>query len=171
MRRGELPAPDDDVLADRYETAEAALGAAGLPGTRSPTGPRTDARPLPAQPGLLAGGDWWGVGPGAHSHVGGVRWWNVLHPARWTTMLEEGRSPAAGREQPDSDGARLERVMLAVRLREGLALDTLDEGARAIATQFADDGLVEREPLSDGRVVLTVRGRLLADRVTLALAG
>ena len=86
-------------------------------------------------------------------------------------MLEEGRSPAAGREQPDRDGARLERVMLAVRLREGLALDTLDESARAAAAQFADDGLVERGPLSDGRVVLTVRGRLLADRVTLALAG
>ena len=131
---------------------------------------RTDADRCHHNMGYWAGGDWWGAGPGAHSHVGGVRWWNALHPSRWTTMLEEGRSPAAGREQPDSDGARLERVMLAVRLREGLSLDTLDEGARATAAQFADDGLVEHEPLSEGRVVLTVRGRLLADRVTLALA-
>jgi oxygen-independent coproporphyrinogen-3 oxidase len=171
VRRGELPAPDDDVLADRYETTEAVLGAAGLHWYEVANWARTDADRCRHNMGYWAGGDWWGVGPGAHSHVGGVRWWNVLHPARWTTMLEEGRSPAAGREQPDRDGARLERVMLAVRLKEGLSLGALDESARATARQFADDGLVEPGPLDDGRVVLTVRGRLLADRVTLALAG
>jgi putative oxygen-independent coproporphyrinogen III oxidase len=171
VRRGELPAPDDDVLADRYETTEAVLSAAGLGWYEVANWTRTDADRCHHNIGYWAGGDWWGVGPGAHSHVGGVRWWNTLHPTRWTAMLEEGRSPAAGREQPDEDGVRLERVMLAVRLREGLALDGLGPEAAVVATQFADDGLVEREPLARGRVVLTVRGRLLADRVTLALAG
>jgi putative oxygen-independent coproporphyrinogen III oxidase len=171
VRRGELPAPDDDVLADRYETTEAVLDAAGLHWYEVANWTRTDADRCHHNLGYWAGGDWWGVGPGAHSHVGGVRWWNALHPARWTAALVEGRSPAAGREQLDADGARLERVMLAVRLREGLALDTLDPAAAATAAQFADDGLVEPRPLTEGRVVLTVRGRLLADRVTLALAG
>jgi putative oxygen-independent coproporphyrinogen III oxidase len=172
VRRGELPAPDDDVLADRYETTEAVLSAAGLGWYEVANWTRTDADRCHHNMGYWAGGDWWGVGPGAHSHVGGVRWWNVLHPARWTAALAEGRSPAAGRERPDREAARLERVMLAVRLRDGLALDGLDAAARAAAAQLAVDGLVERAPLQDERrVVLTVRGRLLADRVTLALAG
>ena len=97
-----------------------------------------------------------------------MRWWNVLHPARWMALLAEGASPAAGREQPDDDAARLEHVMLAVRLRDGLELDGDD---RATAAQLAADGLLEPEPLAAGRAVLTLRGRLLADRVTLALAG
>jgi oxygen-independent coproporphyrinogen-3 oxidase len=84
--------------------------------------------------------------------------------------LAEGRSPAAGREEPDADAARLEHVMLAVRLKEGLALDALGDGAHHTAAQLAADGLLEDAPLRDGRAVLTLRGRLLADRVTLALA-
>ena len=171
VRRGELPAPDDDVLADRYETTETLLSSAGLHWYEVANWTRTDADRCHHNIDYWAGGDWWGVGPGAHSHVGGVRWWNALHPARWTAALAEGRSPAVGREQPDADAARLERVMLAVRLREGLALEGLGAGARAVAEQFAEDGLVERGPLAEGRVVLTVRGRLLADRVTLALVG
>jgi putative oxygen-independent coproporphyrinogen III oxidase len=171
VRRGELPAPDDDVLAERYETTERLLSAAGLHWYEVANYARTDADRCHHNMGYWAGGDWWGVGPGAHSHVGGVRWWNVLHPTRWMAPLDEGRSPAAGREVPGTDAARLEHVMLAVRLRDGLALDALDDAARLTAAQLADDGLVEHEPLAAGRAVLTLRGRLLADRVTLALAG
>jgi oxygen-independent coproporphyrinogen-3 oxidase len=173
VRRGELPAPDDDVLAERYETAEQLLGAAGLGWYEVSNWARTDADRCRHNLGYWAGGDWWGAGPGAHSHVGGVRWWNVLHPSRWMAALAEGRSPAAGREQPDADAARLEHVMLAVRLKEGLQLDdTLDGSARVAAAQLAADGLLQAEPLRrDGRAVLTLRGRLLADHVTLALAG
>jgi oxygen-independent coproporphyrinogen-3 oxidase len=87
-------------------------------------------------------------------------------------LLAEGRSPAAGREVPDADAARLEHVMLAVRLRDGLPLASLNGRAHAAAAQLAADGLLEPGPLQrDGRAVLTLRGRLLADRVTLALAG
>jgi putative oxygen-independent coproporphyrinogen III oxidase len=171
VRRGELPMPDDDVLAERYETTERILGAAGLGWYEVSNWAHTDADRCRHNLGYWGGGDWWGVGPGAHSHVGGVRWWNVLHPSRWMAALDEGRSPAAGREQPDPDAARLEHVMLAVRLKEGLALDGLD-GARGAAAQLAADGLLEPEALErEGRAVLTLRGRLLADRVTLALAG
>jgi len=167
VRRGELAEPDDDVLAERYETTEALMSAAGLRWYEVANWARTDADRCRHNMGYWAGGDWWGVGPGAHSHVGGVRWWNALHPSRWMETLARGESPAAGRETPDADAARLEHVMLAVRLRDGLALD--DPGQRATAAQLADDGLLELR--DDGRAVLTLRGRLLADRVTLALAG
>jgi oxygen-independent coproporphyrinogen-3 oxidase len=174
VRRGELPMPDDDVLAERYEAAEAILGAAGLGWYEVSNWARADADRCRHNLGYWAGGDWWGVGPGAHSHVGGVRWWNVLHPSRWMAALDEGRSPAAGRERPDADAARLEHVMLAVRLKEGLALEALGDGggsARAAASQLVADGLLDGDALRrDGRAVLTLRGRLLADRVTLALA-
>ncbi|WCB92140.1 Heme chaperone HemW [Baekduia alba] len=172
VRRGELPAPDDDVLADRYETTETVLGAAGLRWYEVANWARTDADRCRHNLGYWAGGDWWGIGPGAHSHIGGVRWWNVLHPSRWMALLAEGSSPAAGREEPDADATRLEHVMLGVRLKEGLALEGLNGHARGVAAQLAADGLLQDDPLTrDGRAVLTLRGRLLADRVTLALAG
>jgi putative oxygen-independent coproporphyrinogen III oxidase len=170
VRRGELPEPDDDVLAERYERAEERLGAAGLRWYEMANWARDDAGRCRHNLGYWRGGDWWGIGPGAHSHVGGVRWWNALHPSRWAGALAEGRSPAAGREMPDEDAARLEHVMLAVRLREGLELAALPPRAERAAAQAAADGLLEPGPLAEGRAVLTLRGRLLADNVTLALA-
>jgi oxygen-independent coproporphyrinogen-3 oxidase len=170
VRRGELPEPDDDVLAERYEVAAQRLGAAGLDWYEMANWARDRSAQCRHNLGYWRGGDWWGAGPGAHSHVGGVRWWNALHPNRWTAALAEGRSPAAGREIPGEDAARLEHVMLAVRLAEGLDLDRLPARAREAARQASEDGLIEPGPLADGRAVLTLRGRLLADHVTLALA-
>jgi putative oxygen-independent coproporphyrinogen III oxidase len=170
VRRGELPEPDDDVLAERYEVAADRLGAAGLQWYEMANWAREPAAQCRHNLGYWRGGDWWGAGPGAHSHVGGVRWWNGLRPARWTAALAEGRSPAAGRETPDADAARLEHVMLAVRLAEGLELARLPARAREAAAQAAADGLIEPGPLEEGRAVLTLRGRLLADHVTLRLA-
>ncbi|HEY4094282.1 MAG TPA: radical SAM family heme chaperone HemW [Baekduia sp.] len=170
VRRGELPEPDDDVLAERYEVAAQRLGAAGLDWYEMANWARDAGAQCRHNLGYWRGGDWWGAGPGAHSHVGGVRWWNALHPTRWTAALADGRSPAIGREIPDEDAARLEHVMLAVRLVEGLELDRLPARAREAAALAAADGLIEPGPLTHGRAVLTLRGRLLADHVTLRLA-
>ncbi len=164
VRRGALPAPDDDVLADRYELADAALGAAGLQWyeiSNWAAGPEAACR---HNLGYWRGGDWWGIGPGAHSHVGGVRWWNVLHPSAYADRLAAGASPAAGRELLDDATRRLERVMLELRLADGLPLDVLDEAGRAAAAQAAADGFADPAALTgEQRVRLTLRGRLLAD--------
>jgi oxygen-independent coproporphyrinogen-3 oxidase len=94
-----------------------------------------------------------------------VRWWNVKHPARYAALLDAGRSPAAGRETLDARARYTEIVMLAVRRRDGLALDALHPSARDVVPQLAGWGLVEARDLESGRLVLTQRGRLMADAV------
>jgi oxygen-independent coproporphyrinogen-3 oxidase len=115
------------------------------------------------------GTDWWGFGPGAHSHVAGLRWWNVKHPAAYAQRLAAAESPAAARERPDDTARRLESVLLRSRIRDGLPVsELLDEGRKAVASLIAD-GLVDGADAVHGRVVLTRRGRLLADAVVRAL--
>ena len=158
VARGELPAPDDDVLADRYLVATAALESGGLPWYEVSNW----GDPCRHNLAYWRGSDWWGVGPGAHSHVGGVRWWNGKHPAPYAAALAAGRSPAAGREVLDDDDRRVERILLELRLRDGLPLDVLLPEGRAAADRHAEDGLLT---LDGDRAVLTLRGRLLADAV------
>ncbi|WP_410569442.1 radical SAM family heme chaperone HemW [Amycolatopsis sp. cmx-4-61] len=172
VRRGELPAPDDDVLAADYEMIDAALSAAGLRWYEVSNWAASDAARCRHNLGYWRGDDWWGAGPGAHSHVGGVRWWNVKHPARYAALLAEGNSPAAGREVLTDDDQHLERIMLELRVADGLPLDVLDEPGLAEARAAAAEGLLDPSALdSRGRAVLTDRGRLLADGVVRRLAG
>ena len=165
VRRGTLPAPDDDVLADRYEMADETLAAAGLGWYEVSNWAVGEAAACRHNLGYWRGGDWWGAGPGAHSHVGGVRWWNVLHPSAYAARLAEGVSPATGRELLDAETRRVERVMLELRLTEGLDLRVLDDGGRVAAGRAAGDGLLDPAALAAGRARLTRRGRLLADAV------
>ncbi|WP_328466437.1 radical SAM family heme chaperone HemW [Actinoplanes sp. NBC_00393] len=161
MRRGELPYPEDDVAADRYLAAEAALTGAGFDwyevSNWAKNGGNCRHNEL-----YWTGADWWGLGPGAHSHVGGVRWWNVKHPAAYAKRLAAGESPGHGRELLTDEDRHMEDVMLRVRLREGIPLDRVD---RAGAAQALEDGLLDPEAYRAGRLVLTLRGRLLADAV------
>jgi len=166
VARGEVTAVDDDVLADRWLAADAAFAAAGLGWYEVSNWARAAAAECRHNRLYWSGGDWWGIGPGAHSHVGGVRWWNVKHPAAYAGRLAAGASPAHARELLDGPTRALERVMLGVRLREGLPLSAIADPA-AVAPLVAD-GLVQ-PPAATGRVVLTQRGRLLADAVVRAL--
>ncbi|MDT7711818.1 MAG: hypothetical protein QOG46_507, partial [Pseudonocardiales bacterium] len=109
------------------------------------------------------GGNWWGAGPGAHSHVGGVRWWNVKHPARYAAVLASGSSPAAGREVLSPQERYTEQVMLGLRLADGLPMETLNLPGRVAAARAITNGLI-MTPARD-RLVLTRRGRLLTDTV------
>jgi putative oxygen-independent coproporphyrinogen III oxidase len=165
IRRGELPMPDDDDQADKYELADDLLSEAGF-AWYEVSNWATSAAARSAHNRLCwTGGDWWGVGPGAHSHVGGTRWWNVKHPAAWARRLVAGRSPAHAREVLDAETRRVERVLLETRLADGLDAGILGRNGHIAAARLAAEGLLDREPLGAGRVVLTRRGRLLADAV------
>ncbi|OEV02909.1 radical SAM family heme chaperone HemW [Streptomyces oceani] len=169
IRRGEIPPTDDDQHADRYLQAEETLSAAGLRWYEVSNWATDDAARCRHNELYWTGGDWWGAGPGAHSHVGGVRWWNVKHPAAYAQALAEGRTPGAGREVLTADDRRLERVLLELRLVDGCPLDLLaPEGARA-AGRALEDGLLRPEAYDRGRAALTLRGRLLADAVVRGL--
>jgi putative oxygen-independent coproporphyrinogen III oxidase len=163
--RGELPEPDDDVLADRYVQADETLSRNGFGWYEVSNWARGTAARSRHNRLYWTGGDWWGVGPGAHSHVGGVRWWNGRHPAAYAARLHAGESPAAGRELLDPPARRMETTMLGLRLREGLAVRELTERARVAAGEAVGYGLLDRHAHGDGRAVLTLRGRLLADAV------
>ena len=175
VRRGELPLPDEDDQATKYELADAAFEAAGLHWYEVSNWARTDQDTSRHNLGYWRGDDWWGVGPGAHSHVGGVRWWNVKHPRAYADRLAAGLSPAAGREVLDEDTRRLEQIMLGVRLATGLPVTELPTRARERVAGLVADGLVEPSIALgvDGprRLVLTLRGRLLADAVVRTLVG
>ncbi|PBC82351.1 MULTISPECIES: radical SAM family heme chaperone HemW [unclassified Streptomyces] len=165
IRRGEVPMTDDDVHADRYLIADERLAAAGYRWYEVSNWATTDAARCRHNELYWTGADWWGAGPGAHSHVGGVRWWNVKHPGAYAQALTEGRSPGAGRELLTDEDRRVERILLELRLADGCPLDILaPAGARAAARTLAD-GLLEPGPYEAGRAVLTLRGRLLADAV------
>nr|WP_239004063.1 radical SAM family heme chaperone HemW [Nocardia panacis] len=162
VRRGELPAPDDDVLAARYERIDARLTAAGLTWYEVSNWAAGTAARCRHNLGYWDGGDWLGAGPGAHSHLGGVRWWNVKHPARYADRIARGGLPAAGWEVLTAEERHTERVMLAVRLSSGLPLGELAEDEARAAERVIGDGLAAR---AGARLVLTDRGRLLADNV------
>jgi oxygen-independent coproporphyrinogen-3 oxidase len=165
VRRGELPAPDDDVLADRYLAAEELLAAAGFEWYEVSNWSRGAHQRARHNEGYWRGHDWWGIGPGAHSHVRGTRWWNVRHPAAYASRLADGRSPAQAREVLDGEQRRAERVLLGIRLREGHPLDDLRAAGLAAAERAVADGLLDPAAHTAGRATLTLRGRLLADAV------
>jgi putative oxygen-independent coproporphyrinogen III oxidase len=171
VRRGELPAPDDDVLADRYLAADAALAAAGLHWYEISNWAASPAAQCRHNQLYWTGADWWGIGPGAHSHVGGTRWWNVRHPAAYAARVGAGESPAQAREVLTAAERALERIMLATRLSGGCPVADLPPAGRGAAAAAVADGLAEPGALAAGRVVLTTRGRLLADAVIRDLTG
>jgi len=167
VRRGTVPAPDEDALAERYVLAEELLGAAGLAWYEVSSWAAAPAARCRHNEGYWRGDDWWGVGPGAHSHVGGRRWWNVRRPASWAARVEAGRSPAEGGEALDAGQRHLERLICEVRTRRGLPAGEVP-GERA--AELARDGLLDGAALAGGRAVLTLRGRMVADLVTRRLA-
>jgi putative oxygen-independent coproporphyrinogen III oxidase len=171
IRRGELAAPDDDAMADRYLAADRLLGTAGLGWYEISNWAAGDASACQHNLLYWTDGDWWGVGPGAHSHVGGTRWWNVRHPAGYGARLAVGASPGQAREILTPAERSTERIMLQTRLAAGLPVAELDQAGMSAAAAAAADGLAEPAALAAGRVVLTRRGRLLADAVIRDLTG
>ncbi|MDO5668757.1 MAG: radical SAM family heme chaperone HemW [Corynebacterium sp.] len=161
VRRGELPAPDDDVYAHRYEMIADRLAAAGFDWYEVSNW---------AKPGgqcrhneiYWRDGDWWGAGPGAHSHIGNRRFHNVKHPARYARMLAEGQLPIAGEETLSDDDRHTEKIMLGLRLREGIPFASIRQGGHGVVIKHIDGGLLQ---CVGDRIALTDAGRLLADGI------
>lgn len=177
VRRGELPMPEDDDEATKYEMADAALAAAGYEWYEISNWARP-GKECRHNEAYWRDWDWWGAGPGAHSHLGDVRMWNTKHPVAWAAQIQGGRLPVAGHEVIDAESRELERVMLGIRLREGMELasfprlgeDDVEPGRTPrhlvpVVAQLVGDGLLDGAAAATGRAVLTLRGRLLADRV------
>ena len=169
IRAGVVAAPDDDLQADMYEFVDEALGEAGFDWYEVSNFSRGEKHRSRHNLAYWRGTDWWGYGPGAHSHVDGTRWWNVKHPAAYAQRLAAGESPAFARETIDGSAAVLERVLLQSRIREGLAIDQIPPSRRTAVAGLIADELVEPDAALQGRIVLTRRGRLLADAVVRAL--
>ena len=159
VRTGVIPAPDDDDLAEKYVIADDAFAAAGLHWYEVSNWARDEAARCRHNELYWRSNDWWGVGPGAHSHVAGERWWNVKHPSAYAARIAAEESPAQDGEVLDDKSRHLERVLLEVRLRDGLPLDLVDP-ARAEDVVRRELGVLEQDHL-----VLTSKGRLLADAV------
>jgi oxygen-independent coproporphyrinogen-3 oxidase len=167
VRSGSLAAPDDGEQARRYVYADELLSEHGFEWYELSSWATSPAARCHHNIGYWRSYDWWGVGPGAHSHVGGVRWWNVLRPAAYAKALGEGRSPAAGREVLNPDELALENVLLGLRERGGLALSALSPaGEQALELELSRHRVI----IVDGSVQLTRKGRLFADAVVRELS-
>lgn len=174
IRRGEVAEPDDDLEADKYEWLDARLAAAGYAWYELSNWAKAGHESR-HNLSYWTAEDWWGVGPGAHSHIGGVRWWNVKHPAAYGARVDAGESPAAGRETLDGATRHEERVLLETRLAKGMSVADSGAAASTIAA-LAAEGLIEPVEAweqadavdvsaAQPRIVLTLRGRMLADTV------
>ena len=168
VRRGEIADVDDDVAADRYVQADQALTSAGLDWyeVSNWAKPGGECRHNLA---YWRSDDWWGIGPGAHSHIAGTRWWNVRHPSAYGDRIAADLSPAQAREILTNEQQRDEQILLAIRLKEGLVAAGLSAEQLTVVDTATNNGLVDGDWAQTGRVTLTQKGRLLADRLAIDL--
>lgn len=156
LAQGEIAPVDPDDQADKYELADETLSAAGLEWYEISNW----ARPGHECRHNLAywqNQDWYGFGPGAHSHLGSTRFWNLRHPAKWMQSLQAGHRPIDDQEFITGESARLEKLLLNLRLRQGLDLREYarEFGVDAAALlceahELAAEGLLDGALLLDG---------------------
>ena len=156
IKRGEISKPDDDLMAAMYLKVDELASDSGLNWYELSNWGR------PAEHNLVYwhNQNWWGLGPGAHSHLDGVRWWNVKHPNKYREKLDSFESPMQEREVLTDTQKSAENLMLQIRLREGLAIDELESSQLQKLEAFKNEIEVK-----GNRMVLTPIGRLVADRI------
>jgi len=165
IKRSEIPEPNPDLQAEMYTYADDLFAEEGLHWYEVSNWSRGEEFHSRHNHAYWTGEDWWGVGPGAHSHVGGVRWWNVKHPSAYAQRLQAGHSPALDCEVLTEEQKHIERIMLGIRVTEGLPISALSDEAKLRVSELIAEELVEAQRAFAGRLVLTQRGRLLADAV------
>ena len=174
VKSGELVPATDDQQADMYELSEKLLSAAGFVNYEVSNWAKSVDQRSGHNMAYWKSMDWWGFGPGAHSHVGGVRWWNVKNPAAYADRMKAGLSPALEREIIDQENRDIEKVMLETRISDGISLEWMKSKGfaepKVVASLIAEE-LVEAKAAMSGKIILTAKGRLLADFVVLKLLG
>lgn len=166
IKRGVYPMPDDDTHAEMYQYADECFSADGYQWYEISNWARGENHRSKHNLSYWEGADWWGVGPGAHSHVGGVRWWNVKHPRAYADRIAAGGTPAQAREVLDEETRRTERLLLETRIVTGLDTAVLTPDERRHVPELIAAGLVDPViAIKQQRLVPTLRGRLLADTV------
>lgn len=174
VKSGEKPEPDEDLQADKYEWLDQRLSEAGFSWYELSNWAKKPEQASAHNIAYWQGQDWWGFGPGAHSHVAGRRWSNVKHPTTYAKMLSDGALPSTDGEMLSDLEQLEERAMLELRLRGGLAIEVIrslnPQHAKAVSGLVAAE-LVDGASAIGGKVVLTLKGRLLADFVLRKLLG
>jgi len=174
IKAGEVSVPDESLHADMYELAEELLTKNGFSNYEVSNWAKSEDLESKHNVAYWQSKDWWGFGPGAHSHVGGVRWWNVKHPAAYAERIHAGSSPALERELVDQENRNIEKVMLETRLAKGMDVSWLKDngfGEAKVLSELIADSLVDGKALISRKLVLTLKGRLLADLVVRRLLG
>jgi oxygen-independent coproporphyrinogen-3 oxidase len=161
IKRGELTMPNDDLMADMYLLVDQMCNDAGLNWYELSNWAKPGKECL-HNIAYWKSANWWGLGPGAHSHVDRKRFWNVKHPTAYKQKLFAGESPIADSEDLTAEQLRDESIMLAIRMRTGLALSLLTDSAKENLEAYKSSGHLE---LIDGAFQLTAQGRLIADRL------
>jgi oxygen-independent coproporphyrinogen-3 oxidase len=164
VKRGEVVMPDDDETADKYLLADAKFSAAGLNWYELSNWSKAGSESR-HNLAYWNGDNWWGAGPGAHSHIDGRRWWNVKHPTAYKEKISSGQSPMHEEEVLNDEQKNSERMMLEIRLAKGIDAKTLDSGQLAILESFKNQGHLLADSWAAGRIVLSTSGRLIADRI------
>lgn len=164
VQRGEIIIPDDDETAEKYLIADEAFTRAGLHWYELSNWslPGSSSRHNMA---YWIGGNWWGVGPGAHSHIDGRRWWNVKHPTAYREKILNGQSPEHDYELLTTEERERERIMLRMRIPQGLKADEFTDEQRTILASYAQSQAFERADWENGALTLSPQGRLIADRI------
>ncbi len=174
IKNGKVAEPDEDEQAEKYELADELFESAGFSWYEVSNWSTNSSTRSAHNLAYWRSNDWWGFGPGAHSHIGGTRWWNVKHPATYAEKLAAGDSPALAREVLTQETRLTERILLEIRIADGLAIDVvkqLNPDAAKFISGFIADGLIDAKSALSGRILLTQRGRLLADSLVRDLLG
>ena len=158
VRKGIIPPPDEDTYADRYAMIDQELSAAGFDWYEVSNWAKPGGQCL-HNLGYWRDHDYYGAGPGAHSHIGNIRFYNVKHP---TTYAAQATQPQAGSEELTPHDRHTEALMLGLRLREGICEDLIGAGARDVINDYINRGLLAR---THGMLHVTDAGRLLADGI------
>jgi oxygen-independent coproporphyrinogen-3 oxidase len=164
IKRGEIAKADDDLTAEKYIMADKAFTTAGFNWYELSNW----AKPNSQSKHNLAywlGHNWWGAGPGAHSHINGKRFWNVKHPNLYKQKIQANETVILDSEVLKGSQIESERLMLSIRLPQGLEKNTLNNQQILELTDYVNSGHLDQENWNLGRATLTLDGRLIADRI------